>query len=320
MWPSCDDGVGHVGQAEATRGFEVGEDRLDLGPRAVARLAQQSDAAECVGIRQTQGAVGAVDLDAGQRRRLDVKGGDDGAHGTAVEVQQPHHMGRHIHRHDGPLERLAQDRALGPGDTSGPGDTAHVTQRSDQGGKVVRPHVEHGSTAGFVVELGAGVPMFVAAAHHESGGRHRRADDAVVDEFARRLQPAAQEGVGRAADAQSFGGGEFEQFLSFRSTQRQRFLAVDRLARFQRGLGHTVMRAGNREIEHDVDLRIGQQFVHTQHTWDVPLSGGGFGGFPAQIGHRCDFNRRQPLRHRKILFADVATANHADTGGESVHA
>ena len=83
------------------------------------------------------------------------------------------------------------------------GDAAHRADQVDQGGQVVGAHVEHRAAAGLVVELGIGVPALVAVAQHEGGGGHRLADPAVVDQLAAGLDAAAQEGVGRAADAQA---------------------------------------------------------------------------------------------------------------------
>ncbi|MGC4033329.1 MAG: hypothetical protein QM754_16680 [Tepidisphaeraceae bacterium] len=67
---------------------------------------------------------------------------------------------------------------------------------------VVRPHVEHRAAAGLEEERRVRVPVLVAAADHERGEADRLADQAVVDDLARRLQARAEEGIRRAADAE----------------------------------------------------------------------------------------------------------------------
>ncbi len=79
------------------------------------------------------------------------------------------------------------------------------------------------------------MPVLVAAAHHEGSGGDWRADGPGVDQLATGLESATQEGVGRTADAQPFGGRQFEHRLALRAGEGEGLLAVDLLAGGQGG-------------------------------------------------------------------------------------
>ena len=113
-------------------------------------------------------------------------------------------MGRHFHFDDLTIVGLAGDQPFGKAGAGQARHSAHWPQDSDQRRQVVGSHVEHRSAAGLVVEGGVGVPVFMAARHHKGRRRHRLADDTIIDDFATGLQAAAQEGIGRTADAHAF--------------------------------------------------------------------------------------------------------------------
>ena len=71
---------------------------------------------------------------------------------------------------------------------------------------------------------------------------------------AARLQPAAHERVGRAADPQARGRGELEELAALGERRGERLLRVDVLARAERGQVERRVGIGRREVEHDVDL------------------------------------------------------------------
>src|SRR4051812_17202192 len=91
---------------------------------------------------------------------------------------------------------LGGDRALRDGDGGGGGEALDRAEEVDERGEVVGAHVEHGTAAELVVELGGGVPGFVAAAHHKCGEGEGATDGALLDEAARGLDTGAEEGVG----------------------------------------------------------------------------------------------------------------------------
>ena len=95
------------------------------------------------------------------------------------------------------------------------------------------------------------MPALVAGGAEEGGAADRLADGAIVDELAGCLVGAAEEGVGRAADAQALGFGRVDQLLRFGQADAQRLLRMDVLAGGDRLEADLDMGAGHGEVDDD---------------------------------------------------------------------
>ena len=109
-------------------------------------------------------------------------------------------------------------------------DARDGPEQLDEVGDVVGPHVEHRPAAAQIVEARRRMPALVAGAHEEGAAGDRRADRAVVDQLARGLVAAAEEGVGRAADAQALLRGEVHHLARLGDVDAERLLGIDVLA------------------------------------------------------------------------------------------
>ena len=139
---------------------------------------------------------------------------------------------------------------------------------------------------------------------------------------ARLLVAAAEEGVGRRADADALGLRRIHQRLAFGEGHPERLFAVDVLAGGDRAFADLDMGAGDREVEDDPDLGIGEQRVD-RHGRDAEL-GGLRARRPRASCRRCRRSRapgksRIALRYcdRNIARADDADADPA-VGGHVV--
>src|SRR5215218_1687771 len=155
-----------------------------------------------VGVRESQGAFGSVEVDPGLRLRPDVESRDQGTHGAALEVHHPGNVGRGVHRDGGPREWFARDRTLGERDARRPGDPPHWTHQGCERGQVIGSHVEHRAGAWLEVEIGVWVPVLWTVAEHERRYGDRLPYDPLVHNLAAGLEPTTEKGVGGAADPQ----------------------------------------------------------------------------------------------------------------------
>ncbi len=80
-----------------------------------------------------------------------------------------------------PLSGSLVTRALVAKTRSHAGDALHRADQVDEGGNVIRTHVEHRSGTLAIVETGIGMPAFVAGTHEESGAGDGAADGAFID-------------------------------------------------------------------------------------------------------------------------------------------
>ena len=156
-------GGSQIGNAQATAVFGVDMGEWHLLPVAVGGGAKADGAAKGVGIGQAEGGIGAVNLQPWQLRSLHIKGSDDIANGTAGELKQPYHMGRHFDLDGRAIFGLAGNQARAKAGTGQTGYPAHGTKNRNQRREVIRPHVKHWATTGLVIEFWAGVPVLMAA-------------------------------------------------------------------------------------------------------------------------------------------------------------
>ena len=158
-------------------------------------------------------------------------------------------------------ERLARDDALGPRSGGDAADARHRPEKIDEVGDIVRSHVEHGTAAGEVIEARIGMPALMARAHEERRAADRPADQPLIDGAARGLVGAAEKGVGRAAEPQALGRRGFDQAARLGDGDAERLFRVDVLAGGDRLEADFNMRVRNREVQDDLDRRIGKQRV-----------------------------------------------------------
>jgi hypothetical protein len=115
------------------------------------------------------------------------------------------------------------------------------------------------------------MPALVPVTRHKGRRADRLADPAVVDELAAGLDAAAEEGVRRAADAHAFGLRRRQQRPALFAGDGQRFFVVDGFPRLHRRHRHVVVRVGDGEVDDDLDVGIGEKFVHRAGARDTML-------------------------------------------------
>ena len=121
--------------------------------------------------------------------------------------------------------------------------------------------------------------------------RHRRAPACrwrLVDELARGLQAAAEEGVGGAAHEQVFLSREREHARALGGLEREGFLAVRMLAGAQDALVHGGVRLRDGEVDDQVEVVVRQERVDGQRA-DAMLGRLGLGAGGVEVGAGDDF-------------------------------
>ena len=182
--------------------------------------------------------------------------------GAAREHQRAGDMRRDLDRHARSRKRLAGDDALGPRPRRNAADASHRPEKIDEVGDIIGSHVEHRAAAGEVIEARVGMPALVARAHEERGAADRPADQPFVDRTARGLMGAAEERVGRAAEPQALWPPRRRSGRrASASADAERLLRMDVLAGGERLQADLDMRLRDREIEDDLDGRIGEHRI-----------------------------------------------------------
>ena len=115
---------------------------------------------------------------------------------------------------------------------------------------------------------------------HQRG--ERGADHPLLDQPPGVLQAGAEEGVRRAADAYARGIRRLQQSLSAGPVHGQRLLVPDMLARADRLAGDLGVGVRGGQVDHEVDVVVGQQRVHGAEPAYAEL----FGLGPAASGIR----------------------------------
>ena len=239
-----------------------------------------------------------------------IKAGDDAGDGAAGEFQRAGDMRVDLDRQPRSHQRVAGGDAFGEGHARRSRDPRHWSHQMDERRQVVGAHVEERSCALLIEDAGVGVPAFRSMSHEDGCCRYWRPDQAVVDGFASRLQAAAEEGIGRAAQAQVGRRRRFDDFGAIVARNGQRLFAVGMLARFndlQRDFG---MRGRDGQVDDDVDFVAREQVIDAAGGQSVhggerfrPLSENiGAGGDLDDIKWRAAFN----IRRRDIAGADEA--------------
>ena len=146
---------------------------------------------------------------------------------------------------------------------------------------------------------------------HSASGGDDGADAALVQDRPRLLVRAAQERVGRAADLQAFGSGQIAQGSALFQRQHQRLFGIGVLARLQYPLGDRKMGVRDRQVDDDVDFRVGQQVIDRLRL-GIEFGGAGFGKLQVDIRDRTHFDALEQGGQAQIGGRDIAAADDAD--------
>ena len=308
------DGGGHVGDAKGAPFVLIGMGEGEGLPLIATKFELEIPpaGAEGVGVGDGEGALGAVDFDAGEVAGEAVEGHDEGGEGAGGELEGGGEVGGGF---DGDLEPaffLGGDGAGGVGGAGEAGDLGDGAEEVDQGGEVVGAHIEHRAAADLVVELGVGVPGFVAGGEHEGGEGDGAADGAGVEEVAGGLLAGAEEGVGGAADAEVFLLGEIEDLAAFGAVDAEGFFGVGVFAGVERLEGDGDVGLGDGEVEDDVDGGVGHELVDGAGGGDVVLGGLGAGAVHVEVGDGGHVEDGEVLGAVEIGVGDGAAADNAD--------
>ena len=172
------------------------------------------------------------------------------------EFERSRDMRCHLHGNHRALQRLAGDRPLGAGARRDARDPCNRADQVHESGDVVGAHVEHRAATFGVVEGRVRMPALMAGAHEEGAAGNGPADRALVDELAAGLMRAAEEGVGRAADAQR--RAPSPSAMSVRASavvDAERLFRMDVLAGCERFQADLDVGRRDGEIDDDLDRR-----------------------------------------------------------------
>src|SRR5215208_4015964 len=281
-------------------------------PGAGVRAPEAYGAVGEVGVGEAQGAFGAVEVDPGLRLGPHVEGGDEGPHGAALEVHHAGHVGRGVYRDSGPREGFAGYHALGECDACRCRNPPHGPHQGRERGQVVGAHIEHRAGAWLEIEVGIRVPVFGAVAEHERRYGDGFAYYPFVHDLAARLEATAEESVGGAADPEVSLSGHLEHPPPILQIHGERLLGVDVLASLQGRQRDLRVDYGDGQVEGDLDLFVGQQFLRCtglRHTVGFRL---GFRprGHEIRTGNDLDVVERGPVL--QIDTTDLAAPDDAD--------
>src|SRR5215831_913710 len=123
---------------------------------------------------------------------------------SAREPNQSHHRRRRLD-----LDRMAVAWPTGGNDSLGKGRRRarlHACDRSneiDQGGEIIRRHVEDRSAARFEQKFRVWMPVLHPVRHQEACAGEYPADSSCVDKFARQTSSSAEKGIRRAPELEA---------------------------------------------------------------------------------------------------------------------
>ena len=160
----------------------------------------------------------------------DIEARDHGGDGAAFKFQRAGDMGIDLDRQDLSHQRFAGGDTFieGLGCRTGyPRDRPHQIY---QGRQVIGTHVEERSAALEEIKARIGMPAFWSMAEEEGGRRDGQPDRAIINDFARALSTAAQEGIGRATHVYALFRRSLDDRSAVSAVERQRFFAVSMLA------------------------------------------------------------------------------------------
>ena len=163
------------------------------------------------------------------------------------------------------------------------------------------------------------MPAFVPVAQHKGGRADWLADLAIVDQLAAGLQAPSEEGVGCAADPHSARARRIQQAAALLTNQRQRLFVVDRFTRLDYPHTDLGVRVWIRQVDDDLDLWIGQQFLRGARFRHVVLCRLLLRPLHDEVRAGDDFQYLEGVASLEIDTADVATTDDADFGFGITH-
>ena len=197
----------------------------------------------------------------------------------------------------------------------GGADGGHLADRAeglDQGGEVVRAHVEQGAGAVLEQERRVGVPGFGAGGLEGGHSGQRGADVATLDDPAGGLQASAQERVRGGAEADTRGVGRFEQAEPGFAVQGERLLGPDVLAGVDCRGGDFDVRGRDGEVDDEFDVGMVQCQLGRAEFGDPVFLGPCLRGFDEEVRDDQDLQVREDREVVQVLLADVARADDGD--------
>jgi hypothetical protein len=235
--------------------------------------------------------------------------------GAGGEVQKGLYVGGRLDRDPVALARgIRRDDPLREADARHGKDALHGPDQIDEGGKVVRPHVEDRAAARLEEELRVGMPVLHPVRHQERRSRQDPSDGAVIDELASQTPAPAEKGVRGAAEEKAAGLRLLDQDAAFLEIDREGLFGEDVLAGAERRQRHAEMGAGDRQVDDEVDVLARQEFVD-RHSLDVEAARLCLRG----LGPRIRTGPQgEPAIGRDVLEVDgrdVAAADHANVKG-----
>jgi hypothetical protein len=151
----------------------------------------------------------------------------------------------------------------------------------------------------------------VPASHHECREGNRPADQTVVDRYARRLDAGAEERIGSAPDAQPAGSRGVQHLPALVPIHPERLLGEGVLSRRKRLQRDRRVGLRDGQVEHDIDVRIGDQLVDGKHARHAELLRARACPIRVEIRARRHVQRRKLRRHLEIRGADRSTPHHS---------
>ena len=240
----------------------------------------------------------------------DVPAGVERHHGAVRELQQRMDGGWRVDRDLFARAWFGADGALLGRRRSESRDSADGPDQLDQVGDVVGPDIEHGAGAWLEEEIGIGVPVLHAVAHHVAGATGDPAELAAVDQLARQLMRAAEECVRCRTDAQPLLLGPFLEVEPFLDRQHERLFRIDVLAGLQHRLRHFIMHGRNGEVDDDVDLVVLEKVVGRLGA-ELELLRPHLRRIHVDIRAGAHLDAAKQRRQREIRLRDVAAADNA---------
>ena len=191
-------------------------------------------------------------------------------------------------------------------------DGFYRPQQGEQRPDIVDAHVI-GQRAALAAEEAEGLAVEGLTAVDMGGYAGHAADEAAVDQLFRGLQPRAQHRVGRDAEVQAPAVRQLHQFAGLGDVRGEHLFRVDVFPSFQHPADDAIVRAGGREVDHQLDFRVGGAFVDAHGPADAVGLGLCLCRLGAAVADRCQVRDGEQL----LEVADVDVADHpaAHNGG-----
>ena len=167
--------------------------------------------------------------------------------------------------------------------------------------------------AALVEDVGVRMPALGTRAEHERVGADRLADQSALDHVAAGLEPDAEEGVGRASEAQVEPCGACDEIATFVEVDAERLLA-------ERGLARLECRAASPPRASSGGVRFTMVSISgsastsskVERARDAVFGREQRGPFRQRVGARDDLDEVELARASRVLRADDTAADDRD--------